>query len=466
MRTRKTLATKNKESGSFFRGHQKAVAVAFCIILCSTIWLAYSDIKVKGETIFSDSFQYGDFSGWENTGGGIGWNYRPPSIGYGYDDSYSAQFYLDGTSCDPCYCWEPIGSQSLVYINLFFSMSALPDFNRGIDLVQLYSNSYPYPIGEVGIASYWDGSNQEITSNYVYLFLYTCVGGTGVILTPSTSEWHGLQIMFDNNDNVQDVWLDGSLIMESSDAVGYNVDSVKIGAPQITDYCQTTVGVDQVVITNSYIDPPGQEPTPTYYPWPTPISTPSPYPTPINVQPTNGTNQFEHVTSYGLYGYPLNDSYSMCCHYDYVPQSGGEQWDDAWTATGICAYYDTSQSTNVGYWKTFWSNQAASMQDNQCGPAVCHIGLVSMYNNYPSSHTLWNYTTPQYGLARGSPPNLYSYYTQSDDTFIFNSGGYIYDARIVNAYTFQNFYDLSDSSHIFFMESFTSPWDLIDCTHS
>jgi hypothetical protein len=461
---RRNLLNLKENDIQIFAKHRKGEAIFFCIILCSIVWLALSDFSVRAATIFNDSFQYGDFSGWEAVGGGTSvWS---PGIGQGYDDSYCMESTYDGTTNSPRFCWAPIGSQPLVYINLFFKMSDLPDFNRGVVLAQLFSSSYGQdPIGEVGIASYWDGSNQEITSNYVYFFLIAGGDGTGVILTPSTGEWHGLQIMFDNTNNVQEVWLDGSEIMDSSVAVGYNVDWVKIGVPRVIDYCVSTVSVDQVIIANSYINPPAPTPTPTIPPWPTPSSTPSPYPTPIIVEPTNETNQFEHVTP-NLWGYPANDSYSMCCHYDYIPQWGGEQSDDAWTATGVCAYYDNSQYlTNVGYWEAFWSNQAASMQNNQCGPSVCHLSLTSMYYDYQSSHTEWNITAPQYGVAPRSPSNLYSWFTQTDNTFIFNGSSHIYDMKRVDAYTFQNFYDLEDSNHIFFMESYTYPWGIINCFH-
>jgi hypothetical protein len=287
------------------------IITLFIISILSVFWL--NTVQAAPGNLFSDSFQSGSFSSWSRTDGSPIIVTSPVHGG----DNYAAKF-VDTASWNSIDCLKSIGAQSTIYTSLYFQISALPSQSTGLDLVNYYSGSNL--IVRVGIYN-WNG---------VYFFLSVRGSEVEANVAPSSNAWHYLQIGYDNTNNVQSVWLDGTRIISSNIKAASTVDMVNVGIP-LDMGIKANVFVDDVMVNsdNSISAPSTPTSTPTPTPKPTSTATPIPTPTPKPTATPTATPSSSNLASI-----PNANYWSY-------PNSGGWSINNPWTAGGYASknYY-------------------------------------------------------------------------------------------------------------------------------
>ena len=142
-------------------------------------------------------------------------------------------------------------------------------------------------------------------------------------------------------------------------------------------------------------------------------------------------------------GYPNDCWYCMCDH-------SAEPFSplDTWTAIGPQAFYDTVNEW-VGFRYASWTFEAASMGSyNPYGPMQCDQ-CVNYYNGQGinSNDYEWSYS--------GSIYCYRAYYT-------YFGGPYSPDLNSVEAECLAGFQDPNNTTHIWYQDSYTIPWDFLN----
>lgn len=228
-----------------------------------------------GGLLFQNGFESGNFNGWTTTGGD-GTHTQTVETINPHHGIYDAKFTAGANS--EGWARKAIASSPIIYLQQYIKLGSLPSSGTRLYLGTIQNtnsnNNVDVFIENSGGQYYWGA--------------YTSINGAvyhdreSAPSNPQIGVYYCVETCRDTANSRSKLWVDGTLKVDASRPHVGNANNVYSGISWTTS--GTTVYVDCVKISTTYIEPEGggpqPTPTPTPIPTPTPTATPTPTPSP------------------------------------------------------------------------------------------------------------------------------------------------------------------------------------------